>query len=112
MRPESLDFRRHWRSAHLDVAQLVKHYLGLRKRFPGGQKVFLVYFFWKPLNAVNFAEYSQHAEDIKKFQNAVSENGTVQFISMDYLQLWDSWSGDAGLEEYAKLLKERYCVER
>jgi hypothetical protein len=102
---------RHWPPAHLDAAQLVKHYLGLRKRFHTGQRVFLVYLFWKPLNAADFAEYSQHAEDIEKFRNQVSEGGAVQFISMDYLQLWDSWSGDADLAEHAKLLKQRYCVE-
>ncbi len=102
---------RHWPPAHLDAAQLVKHYLGLRKQFPTGQKVFLVYFFWKPLNAANFAEYSQHAEDIEKFRIAVSESSAVQFIPMDYLQLWDSWSGDADLAEHANLLRQRYCVE-
>ncbi len=106
-----LEQMRHGPRPHLDVAQLVKHYLGLRKQFPSGQKVFLVYLFWKPLNAANIAEYSQHAEEIEKFRNVVSEIGAVQFIPMDYLQLWDSWSGDADLAEHANLLKQRYCVE-
>jgi hypothetical protein len=102
---------RHWPPAHLDAAQLVKHYLGLRKQFPTGQKVFLLYLFWKPLNAANIAEYSRHAEDMDKFRSAISENGAVQFIPMDYLQLWESWSGDADLAEHANLLKQRYRVE-
>jgi hypothetical protein len=102
---------RHWPKSHLDAAQLVKHYLGLRKRFPTGRKVFLVYLFWQPLNAANFAEYSQHADNLEKFRNAISESGAVQFISMDYLQLWDSWSGNADLAEHANLLKQRYWVE-
>ncbi len=102
---------RGWPPSHLDAAQLVKHYLGLRKRFPTGRKVFLLYLFWKPLNAANIAEYSQHCEDIQRFRNAISDGGTVQFIPMDYLQLWDSWSGDADLAEHANLLKQRYCVE-
>ena len=102
---------RHWPPAHLDAAQLIKHYLGLRKRFPSGQKVFLVYLFWKPLNAEKIAEYVRHAEDMEKFRDALSESGAVQFIPMDYLHLWDSWSGDADLAEHANLLKQRYCVE-
>lgn len=101
----------HWPPAHLDAAQLVKHYLGLRKQFPTGQKVFLLYLIWKPLNAAQIAEYSRHEENMDKFRSAISESGAVQFIPMDYLQLWESWSGDADLAEHADLLKQRYCVE-
>lgn len=34
--------------AYLDAAQLVKHYLGLRKQFSGSRKIFLVYLFAAP----------------------------------------------------------------
>jgi len=106
-----LDQVRHWPPAHLDAAQLVKHYLGLRKQFPTSRKVFLLYLFWKPLNSANIAEYSRHAEDMEKFRNAISESDAVEFMPMDYLQLWESWSGDANLAEHANILKQRYCVE-
>lgn len=106
-----LEQLRRWPPAHFDAAQLVKHYLGLRKQFPAEQKVFLLYLFWKPLNAANIAEYSRHAEDIEKFQKAISESGNIQFIAMDYLQLWESWSGDSELAKHANLLKQRYGVE-
>ena len=102
---------RDWPPAHLDAAQLVKHYLGLRKQFSTGKKVFLVYLFWKPLNAASIGEYARHAEDLAKFQNAVSKSSAVQFIPVDYLQLWDSWSEDPDLAEHASLLRQRYCVE-
>jgi hypothetical protein len=102
---------RRWPPAHLDAAQLVKHYLGLRRQFPTGKKVLLGYFFWKPLNAATIAEYSRHAEDIEKFRNVVGKSGAVQFIAMDYPQLWDSWSGDPDMAEHADLLKQRYSVE-
>jgi hypothetical protein len=101
----------HWPPAHLDASQLVKHYLGLRNKFSTSQKVFLVYLFWKPLNASDIAEYSRHAEDINKFQNAISKSSSIQFITMDYLQLWDSWSKDTELAKHAYLLKQRYNVE-
>ncbi len=97
--------------AHLDAAQLIKHYLGLRKQFLTCKKVFLVYLFWKPLNAASIGEYAQHAEDLVIFQNAVSKSSAVQFIPLDYLKLWDSWSEDHDLAEHASLLRQRYCVE-
>ena len=102
---------RHWPSSHLDAAQLVKHYLGLRKQFPADRKVILLYLYWKPLNAANVAEYSRHAEDLERFQNAISDKGAVEFISMDYLQLWESWAENDNLAEHADLLQQRYCVE-
>ena len=106
-----LEQLRHWPPSHFDAAQLVKHYLGLRKQFPFGKKVVLLYLFWKPLNAANIAEYLRHAEEIEQFRNAISEGGNVQFIAMDYLQLWESWSEDSELSKHANLLKQRYSVE-
>jgi hypothetical protein len=96
--------------AHLDIAQLVKHYLGLRKQFAAGQKVYLLYLYWKPLNSAAINEYSELAKEIDCFRSAISEDSAVQFISMDYLQLWNSWSGDAELSQHAHLLKQRYGV--
>jgi hypothetical protein len=99
------------KSSHFDVAQLIKHYLGLRKQYPGVKNVVLIYLFWLPLNACKFLEYSRHAEDLKKFQIAVQGSEAVQFIPLDYLQLWDTWERDLKMAEHAKLLKQRYCVE-
>jgi hypothetical protein len=106
---------RHWEPSRFDAAQLIKHYLGLRKQFPSGHKVYLVYLFWKPLNAESIPEYSQHAEDMERFRNKTLDNGNegVQFIATDYLELWESWSKDpdSDLANHAKLLKQRYCME-
>jgi len=104
---------RHWPSSRFDAAQIIKHYLGLRKQFTTGHKVLLVYLFWKPLNAESIAEYSQHAEDIEKFRNKIPDNGKVEFIAMDYLELWETWSKGSGpvVASHANLLKQRYCVE-
>lgn len=102
---------RQWPESHLDAAQLIKHYLGLRKQFPNGKRVLLVYLFWKPLNAAKFAEYSRHAEDLDKFHRAVRTSDSVRFMSFDYLQLWDAWEKDKNMAEHARNLKSRYCVE-
>ncbi len=93
------------------MAQLIKHYLGLRKQYRDGRQVYLLYLFWKPLNAASIPEYSRHAQDLQRFGNAVAEGRSVQFIAMDYLQLWESWSQDVDLAQHANLLMKRYCVE-
>jgi len=98
-------------ASHLDTAQLIKHYLGLRKNFSDHKNVLLVYIFWKPLNADKFEEYSRHAEALETFSRAVQHSETIRFIALDYLQLWDAWEKDRNMAEHAKLLKDRYCVE-
>lgn len=101
---------RQWPESHLDAAQLIKHYLGLRNKYSDYKNVLLVYLFWKPLNADEFDEYACHAKDLEKFQCIVQHFDKVQFIAMDYLQLWDVWEKDRNMAEHAKLLKDRYCV--
>jgi hypothetical protein len=98
-------------ASHLDAAQLIKHYLGLRRKYPNGKKVSLVYLFWKPLNAEKFDEYLRHAEDVDRFRRAVEGSECVRFMALDYLQLWNEWEKDKKLAEHARILKERYCVE-
>lgn len=98
-------------ASHLDAAQLIKHYLGLRRKFPNDKKLSLVYLFWKPLNAEKFDEYRWHAEAVDRFRNAVEEATCVRFISLDYLQLWNEWEKDKSMAKHARVLKERYCVE-
>jgi len=107
---ELLEQVRQSSASHLDKAQLIKHYLGLRKNFPNYKNVSLIYIFWKPFDADDFDEYARHAEDLEKFRNAVQHSRTIQFMSLDYLQLWDSWEKDKNMAQHAKLLKDRYCV--
>jgi len=102
---------RQWPPSHLDAAQLIKHYLGLRKQFPNGKTILLLYLFWQPLNANKFAEYSRHAEDLAKFREVVQASQSVRFVAMDYMELWDAWETDKNMAPHAKNLKNRYCVE-
>ena len=108
-----LEVVRHWPPSRFDAAQIIKHYLGLRKQYATGHKVFFVYLFWIPLNAESIAEYSQHNEEMERFRNKIPDNGEVKFIAMDYLEFWESWSKDPNtdLANHANLLKQRYCVE-
>ena len=106
-----LESMRQWPASHLDAAQLIKHYLGLRHSYQDVNNVLLLYLYWKPLNADDFDNYDRHKEDLKKFQRAVQHSNKVRFIALDYLQLWDDWEKDQNMAEHAKLLKKRYCVQ-
>jgi len=102
----------HWPASHLDIAQLIKHYLGLRKQYQDGWQVYLLYIYWKPLNADVFPEYLEHERDIDRVKKIVVGNGSkVQFQTMDYLQLWQLWAKDADLAKYAGSLQKRYRVK-
>jgi len=60
---------------HLDAAQLCKHYLGLRHNFQGEQQeIILFYIFWEPENAIDFATYSIHRDEINNFYECVSNS--------------------------------------
>lgn len=104
---------RQWQPSHLDIAQLIKHYLGLRKRqeYQYGRQVFLLYIYWKPRNADIFPEYSEHEKAIQKVQAIVADGSKVQFVAMDYLELWQAWAKDTDMAEHARSLQARYCVE-
>lgn len=102
---------RQWPASRLDIAQLIKHYLGLRKQYQDGWQVYLLYIYWKPLNADVFPEYLEHERDIDRVKKIIVGGGSkVQFQTMDYLQLWQSWAEDADLAKHARSLQERYCV--
>jgi len=45
---------------HLDVAQLIKHYLGIRKRYGHKDTKVLLYLYWEPENASALAEFGRH----------------------------------------------------
>jgi hypothetical protein len=56
---------------HIDAAQLVKHYLGLRNTFKN-QRTVLLYLFWEPTNATRHEAYRVHAAEVNK-QRACSQ---------------------------------------
>lgn len=63
---ELLEQMRTAQPAHLDVAQLVKHYLGLSNVRKEGQRCVLLYLYWEPLNADDVAEYRVHREEASR----------------------------------------------
>jgi hypothetical protein len=95
---------------HLDVAQLIKHALGLSYR--QSRNVVLVYLWWEPSNADEFPIFCAHREEISRLSHRV-EGGDISFHAMPYNELWAHWDGSdkAELRIHANLLQKRYYCE-
>ncbi len=102
---------RRLRYRHLDAAQLIKHYLGLRKQFQG-QQITLLYIFWEPTNPKANMAFARHRDDVRLFSNAV-EGGEVAFQASSYPELWRTWKREARepwVAEHVAQLRRRYAV--
>jgi hypothetical protein len=103
-----LDPRRY---RHLDVAQLVKHYLGLMHSHRDDARS-LVYLHWEPMNAGELGTFLQHRSEIQDFAARVSGCDT-QFFHMTYSKLWDGWQTSMaweGAAVHVERLRARYEI--
>ena len=97
---------------HLDRAQLIKHYFGLRNYQTSVErplKVTLLYIFWEPLNWREIEQCKRHRSEVAEFEAAVSTSN-ICFRWMTYNQLWKEWSTVPALAEHAQCLMARYEV--
>ncbi len=97
---------------YLDIAQLVKHYFGLR-RFQVASKphprLALLYLFWEPTNWQEIAECRQHRIELDCLMKQVAAS-SISFHWMTYPQLWLEWMAIPELAEHAGNLKARYEI--
>jgi hypothetical protein len=101
----------------LDEAQLIKHYLGLRRAVGPkgehcGRSATLLYLFWEPLNASEFPVFAAHRAEIATFESVISAS-EVRFCSMTYQSLWQDWERQGFISEHVARLQRRYniCME-
>lgn len=95
----------------LDAAQLIKHYLGLRRRFTD-RPVTLAYLYWEPTNAAETATCVVHAAELAEFSRLVADPST-RFIGMSYRTLWNDWTQrdqPSWLRDHVTALRQRYDV--
>ena len=94
---------------HLDIAQLVKHVLGLRHTFPE-RAITLLYLYWEPSNWREVPACVEHRAELQRFAYSVAGD-EVRFASLSYPDLWDAWR-TAGVDSgHLEKLAERYVVE-
>jgi len=102
------------RYRHLDAAQLVKHYLGIRHGLADEPvPKLLVYLFWEPVNWNTIPEFARHRSEALSFSMAVA-GGEVEFTAMSYLELWELWKDEGvweGDEARLEYLRARYLME-
>jgi hypothetical protein len=107
-----IDGRRRYR--HLDAAQLLKHYLGLKKQADKiGKQPALAYLYWEPRNPETHPVFCDHRREVGVFAERVA-GGDCEFHARSYGELWREWEGlDAGpcLARHVADLRERYDVE-
>jgi hypothetical protein len=95
--------------SHLDVAQLCKHYLGMRNTF-SGRNIQILYLFWEPRNANVCPVFQVHRKELERFAKAVNAK-TERFHYMSYTELWESWSGIGELKQHLANLRARYLID-
>ncbi len=96
---------------HLDAAQLVKHYLGMRNTLGStSENLVLLYLYWEPVNASDMEEFTRHREEVIDFTGRV-ESSDIEFRSLSYPQLWGDWEkavGWKGMTAHLEHLRQRY----
>ena len=96
---------------HLDAAQLVKHYLGLKNTFPD-VPVTLFYIYWEPENPGAERAFANHRAEVESFARGLADP-RVRFEAMSYPELWSRWervTEPAWVTAHVAALRERYLV--
>ncbi|MHA2278461.1 MAG: PGN_0703 family putative restriction endonuclease, partial [Candidatus Kariarchaeaceae archaeon] len=96
---------------YLDVAQLIKHYLGLCNTIDCSKRqVTLLYLFWEPENRDEFELFQTHRNELDEFSEDV--NGTsIRFVYKSYPELWTEWERKGIYKEHLGNLRDRYGID-
>lgn len=95
---------------HLDAAQLIKHYIGLRNLpLARDKEIVLLYLFWEPENWKDFEVFQRHRGEISDFASFFDEL-SVKFIYKSYPELWDKWEQHYENTTHVRELRERYYL--
>jgi len=92
---------------HLDVAQLIKHTIGLIKN-KNNKHIRLVYIFWTPSNYYEFDMYEKHLQEIEDFNNIMRRNIEIDFEWTTYEKFWKFYAKDDLFKDHILKLRNRY----
>jgi len=96
----------------LNVAQLIKHSIGLLKN-KENKKAILVYIYWQPkkwnINGAFQEIYEQHNKEIIDFSKRI--NKFITFKHLSYSDLWEEYKENGILEKDIGLIKNKYDIE-
>ncbi|MCW2119558.1 PGN_0703 family putative restriction endonuclease [Flavobacterium sp. 7A] len=96
---------------YLDVAQLIKHSIGLinHKRQNTHQKTILVYLYWTPENHNDYPNFIQHNKELVEFEKDIKKSKDLEFISLTYNEFWEIYD-DSYFDEHFKKMRNRYKI--
>jgi hypothetical protein len=96
---------------YLDVAQLIKHYFGLRNtaEYTKRNKT-LLYLFWEPENSSKFDIFQKHRDELNEFTHDVADT-SIRFAYKSYKELWSEWIAEGIFETHVKKLQARYSIK-
>ena len=92
----------------LDVAQLIKHTIGLLKNC-GKKEPVLVYLYWEPTNPTVDNLFAEHRHNIEMFKHRIEH--FIEFVPMSYPEFWERYKDDALLKRHIGRVRERYEFE-
>ncbi len=96
---------------HVDLGGLVKHALALGRTFPD-RLTTLLYLYWEPLDADQFAEFRRHRSELAMVADALHSAG-VRFAAQSFGSLWREWAerrSPPWLAGHVARLHARYSV--
>jgi hypothetical protein len=98
----------------LDAYQLVKHYLGLARSYPG-RPLLLVYIYWEPANARALPLFDEHRAEVERFGQLVAGDPGCRFEALSYGEHWRELDAlrmkAAWVDRHLAQLRLRYEVE-
>lgn len=100
------------KALYLDVAQLIKHSIGLinHKKLTR-QNVVLVYIYWMPENFDKYSEYIQHSKELSEFSDKMAGRDDIIFTSISYNQFWDRFDNANCFNGHFDNMRKRYKTE-
>ena len=107
------DVIEHYRNCdkmYLNVAQLLKHMMGMFNETSNvnkGAKVCLVYLYWVPSNWKYIKIYQEHEKELEAFKKQIS-GFPVEFEAYSYIEFWKNLERNEVLKEYVDKIKDRY----
>lgn len=94
---------------YLDVAQLIKHSIGLINfKRKTKKNIILVYIYWVPDNYDEYSEYLKHSKELVEFSNSLNNYSDLRFESLTYNQFWDSYDNTNLFKGHFDNMRKRY----
>ena len=98
------------KKSHLDVAQLIKHSIGLiNQAKKKGKTPVLIYIYWEPQNKGEIKTIcDKHMQEIDEFSKTV--NGFIEFKAISYPDYWNEFKKYAFLKTNIAENENRYLI--